>query len=331
MQKIIILRTGAFASALAQVLADNKNEVLMYGIEKSEVDDINNNHQNSKYFQEIRLNENIVATNDLKQALCDAKVIVFAVPSLVLPSVCQQINELVTYPVHFINIAKGFDPNSGERLSLTIRKNLNPDIIEDLSGLYGPSIAIEIVQRFSTQVTAVSENLLYAKKVQQYFNSENFSVMITNDFIGVECASALKNVVAIISGMLKGQNASDNTVASFITIGLNEAIKFSNKMGGKLETFLTPAGIGDLILTAMSPKSRNYQFGYEIGKTNDPETVIKQLQKTVEGFGTCRLVNEQMLKLKLNLPLFALLYKILYLYENPQIVINDFLKHFPIE
>lgn len=331
MQKIIILGTGAFASALAQVLADNKNEVLMYGIEKSEVDDINNNHQNSKYFQEIRLNENIVATNDLKQALCDAKVIVFAVPSQGLPSVCQQINELVTYPVHFINIAKGFEPNTGERLSLTIRKNLNPDIIEDLLGLYGPSIAIEIVQRFPTQVTAVSENLLYAKKVQQYFNSENFSVTITNDFIGVECASALKNVVAIISGMLKGQNASDNTVASFITIGLNEAIKFSNKMGGKTETFLTPAGIGDLILTAMSPKSRNYQFGYEIGKTNDPETVIKKLQKTVEGFGTCKLVNEQMSKLKLNLPLFALLYKILYLYENPQIVINNFLKHFPIE
>jgi glycerol-3-phosphate dehydrogenase (NAD(P)+) len=170
--------------------------------------------------------------------------------------------------------------------------------------------------------------------MQKKFNnifSENFSVTITNDFIGVECASALKNVVAIISGMLKGQNASDNTVASFITIGLNEAIKFSNKMGGKSETFLKPAGIGDLILTAMSPKSRNYQFGYEIGKTNDPETFIKQLQKTVEGFGTCRLVNEQMPKLKLNLPLFALLYKILYLYENPQIVINNFLKHFPIE
>lgn len=330
MSKIVILGTGAFASAMAQVLTDNNHKVLMYGIDRSEIDDINNNHQNQKYFQDLPLNKSIKATSDLATAISGATVIIFAVPSAALPQLCQNLNQLITKPCHFINIAKGFDPKTGDRLSIMIRKSLNSKIIANLSGLYGPSLASEIVLRTPTQVSAVSKDLKFAREIQKFFNNKNFSVVLSDDIISVECISALKNVIAIISGMLRGQNASDNTVASFITIGLNEAVKYSLANGGKIATFLSPAGIGDLILTSMSPKSRNYHFGYEIGKTNDPQKIIAASLKTVEGYGTCKLIIEQAVKQDIKLPLFLALYRILYHYDDPKLTMQEFFSNLEI-
>lgn len=164
--------------------------------------------------------------------------------------------------------------------------------------LIGPSHAEEVVIRLLTAVCAVSLNQEDAKVIQELFSNNYLRVYTGNDEIGSEVGVALKNALAVASGVLSGLGYGDNTRAALMTRGLAEMIRFGVAMGGKAETFIGLTGIGDLIVTCSSRHSRNFQAGYEIGKANDAQAFWKYNKKTVEGVRTAKVVHELAAKME---------------------------------
>ena len=320
---ITIIGTGAYGTVLANVLTDNDHQVIMYGIDETEIADINNNHLNSKFFGDLKINQEIRATNNLHEALEDAEYIILSVPVVALKTVIAKINTTLTKPVVFINVAKGLDPDTHEVLSKSIPTLIKPELLIAYGGLYGPSIAKEVLLRKPTCIMAVSENLAVAQAIRELFHNEYFVTFADQDVIGAEYGVALKNAVAIASGIFNGLHSSDNTKASLITMGLNEIKIFALKKGARIETFLNFAGLADLILTATSVKSRNYSLGLEIAQADDAKSVLATHTKTVEGVLTCKTIYLEAEKHHLKLPLFNGLYDILYNNKRPSAIINS--------
>lgn len=318
--KVRIIGTGSWATALAQVLVDNRQDVLLYGISQDEIDDINNNHRNDKFF-DVDIAEGIKASNDLN-IINDADIILLATPVKAIEGVMNQILEILDHPVYFINVSKGFHPETFERLSVFI-KRMAKDKCLDVISLIGPSHAEEVIQRLLTTVNSVCENEEVAAKVQELFANQYFRVYRNTDVVGAEIAAACKNIFAIASGVLQGLNQGDNARAALMTRGLFEMTRFGLFFGGKESTFLGLNGVGDLIVTCSSYHSRNFQAGLIIGKDDDATMFLKNNQKTTEGVLTTKVVYELAMKYNINMPITAEVYKVLYEHKKPSSAIND--------
>ncbi|MEG0313829.1 MAG: NAD(P)H-dependent glycerol-3-phosphate dehydrogenase [Erysipelotrichaceae bacterium] len=320
--KAVIVGSGSWGTGIAQVLADNKQDVTIWGIDKDELNDIKVNHQNAKYFPDVKLNENIKVSSDLEVA-SDADVVVLSVPTIAIEDVCKSLNKVVKHKIIIVNTSKGFHPITNERMSCVIRDTMDENKLSSVVSLIGPSHAEEVVLRMLTTICAVSLNDEDAKFVQSNFSNDYLRVYTGNDEIGSEVGVAIKNAIAVASGTLAGLGYGDNTKAALITRGLKEMITFGMAMGGKFETFMGLTGIGDLIVTCTSVHSRNFQAGYEIGKHNDAQYFWDNNSKTVEGVRTSKVVHELAINMKLDLPIINEIYKVLYENKKPSISAND--------
>ena len=322
--KVRVIGSGSWATALAQVLADNGQDVKVYGIAQDEVDDINNNHKNSKYFGDVDINPNLVASTDIN-IVKDADIVLLGVPTFALESVCLQIKELIDHKVYVINVAKGFHPVTKQRLSIVIKELLGDKLIDVIS-LIGPSHAEEVIRRLLTIVNSVCENEESAKIIQELFANDYFRVYTNTDVVGAEIAAATKNVMAIASGVLTGINQGDNARAALMTRGLYEITRFGLYFGGKKETFLGLNGVGDLIVTCSSLHSRNFQAGLAIGKANGAKEFLANNTKTTEGVNTTRVVYEMAKENGIEMPITDQIYQVLFEEKSPKDAIIDLMK-----
>jgi glycerol-3-phosphate dehydrogenase (NAD(P)+) len=283
MSRIGIIGAGSWGLALANVLSDNQHDVMVYTREVADRDIINHTHNHPLFFSEdVTLNSSIKVTCNLKD-LDDCSTIVLSVPSVAIEDVCIHINDVFSTPKIFVNTAKGFNPRNYQLLTDTILSTLLPTLMIDLVSLIGPSHAEEVVVRLLTSVNVVGENDETLVEVQKIFSNSYFRVYRNHDVIGAQLGVATKNVIALASGMLSGFGLADNARAALITRGLAEMSRLGLAMGGQLETFLGLCGVGDLVVTATSTHSRNFQAGYRIGKDNEAATFLATNQKTVEG------------------------------------------------
>ena len=313
--RLRILGTGSWGSALAQVVADNGHDVMMWGIDASEVNDIENNHHNSKYF-EVEMNHDVHATQDIN-CVKDADVILIAVPVMALESVVEQIAPLLDHSVTFINVAKGFHPVTHERLSVVMERIIPSSMRKAIVSLIGPSHAEEVILRMLTSVNAVSDNEQQAQMIQELFSNSYFRVYRNTDVIGAEIGVALKNVMAIASGILEGVGQGDNARAALMTRGLAEMTRYGVAHGGKAETYLGLDGVGDLIVTCTSMHSRNFTAGLQIGKDGSAENFWKENKRTVEGVAACKVVYEQAKAEGIEMPIVNEVYAVLYEGKSP--------------
>lgn len=321
--KITIFGTGTWGTALAQVLSDNNHDPLLYGIIKEQVDDINLNHRNTFFFGEnVLLAPSIKATDDFQKALDYSEIYLLAVPSVALKDVLAKINANITKKVLIINTAKGFDPETGSRLSELVRKIIATDKLEGVVSLIGPSHAEEVVIRLLTVITATSTDLTLAERVQTLFATQYFRVYTQDDEIGAELGVSYKNAIAIASGILAGLGYGDNARAALITRGLAEMVRFGTAFGGREKTYLGLTGLGDLIVTCNSVHSRNFQAGFTIGKTGDAFNFLKTNTKTVEGIRTIKVIYEQAKKQKIDVPIINALYEVLYNNKVPREIVQ---------
>jgi len=322
--KTVILGSGSWGTALANVLADNDREVTIWGINKKEVDDININHQNSNFFEGITLNKKVKATLDFN-IVKDADVVLLAVPSSVISDVCERLYNTIDKKIIIINVAKGFHPQTNERLSVTI-KNVMKDKLEAAVSLIGPSHAEEVILGLLTSINSVSDNLEAAEKVQNLFSNNYFRVYTNDDVLGAEIGVALKNIMAIASGIIEGLNQGDNARAALMTRGLAEISRFGIKLGARPETFLGLCGVGDLIVTCTSVHSRNFQAGLKIGEANNAKEFIENNNKTVEGIKACKSVYEQAKKLNVSMPITEQVYYVLFENKLPSLAMEDLMQ-----
>ncbi len=320
--KVFVVGSGSWGTALANVLADNGNEVVIYGRNEEVVNEINNEHTNKKYFEDIKLNSTITATTDLSVAE-DFEVILLSVVSSVCTDLAIKIDQYLKTPKIFINVAKGFHPATHERLSEMIIKSVRNDHLAAYYALIGPSHAEEVVARKLTTINIVGENEEIAKKLQEVFSNEYFRVYRNDDLIGCEYAAGLKNVIALASGMLYGLGLGDNAKASLMTRGLAEMTRFGMAMGGKLESFIGLCGMGDLIVTCTSKFSRNWQAGYMIGKDDSAENFWNVNKSTVEGINACRIIKEEAEKLNISMPITNKVYAVLFDNTKPSTAVVE--------
>lgn len=320
--KIVVIGSGSWGTALAQVLADNKEEVIIYGIEKSEIDDINLNHENSKYFEGVELNPNLKATDDIT-VVKDADIVLLAVPTFAIEGICLQIDPYLKNNIIVVNVSKGFHPETSERMSEVIRRCISKEHLSSVVSLIGPSHAEEVVIRLLTTIDAVSLKEEDAQVIQRTFSNNYLRIYTGDDEIGSELGVAIKNVMAIASGILSGLGYQDNTRAALITRGLQEMIRYGVFFGGKQQTFMGLTGIGDLIVTCTSIHSRNFEAGYQIGKENDVTNFLKYNKKTVEGVRTAKIVHKVAKENNIDMPICEEVYQILFEGKEPKTCAND--------
>lgn len=324
MAHIAVLGTGSWATALSRILVDNGHTMMMYGIEAGQVNDINNNHCNSQFFQDVILEESIRASTNLEEVLEGAEYLLITVPTHVVKAMLEQVKPLLKQKVTIINASKGFDLGTNMRMSNTIRSVLDETYIHPVVSLIGPSHAEEVVLRMLTVVCAVSLEKEYAIDVQNLFSNNYFRVYSLDDEVGAEYGVAIKNVIAVAAGVITGLGYGDNTKAALITRGLAEMVRYGMKKGGKLETYLGLTGVGDLIVTCSSVHSRNFQAGLEIGRTNDAKEFMKNNTKTCEGIRTCKVIHEDAKRFEdIEIPIINAIYRVLYEEQTPEKVIAD--------
>lgn len=320
--KTVVIGSGSWGTALAQVLADNKEDVVVYGVVEEEVDDINNNHKNSKYFPETKLNPELKATTDFN-VVKDADIVVLAVPTTAIESVAKKTSETLEKKAIVVNLAKGFNPETNERMSEVIRRVIPEEKLSSVVSLIGPSHAEEVVERMLTSIDAVSQNEEDAKTIQDTFSNDYLRIYTGDDEVGSELGAAAKNVMAIASGIISGLGYGDNTRAALMTRGLQEMIRFGMHFGANPQTFIGLTGIGDLIVTCSSQNSRNFQAGYQIGKENDVKHFLETNTKTTEGVKAAKIVHDIAKKENIDMPICEEVYQILYEGKQPDSCAKD--------
>lgn len=321
--KIGFIGSGAWGSALANVVSDNNHDTVIYGINKNEIDDINVNHKNSKFFNDVLLNEKIKGTLDLNDAVSGSDIIVIAVPSYQIRNVLKQIEDKIDSKPIIVNVSKGFDSVTHKSLSVVIRENVDNNKIKGVVTLIGPSYASEVATRLYTAISAVSKNKECASIVQEVFSNNYFRVYTNDDEVGAEIGAGIKNVIAIASGILQGLGYKDNSRATLITRGLAEITRYGLAHGANQKTFLGLTGIGDLFLTCSSLTSRNFSSGVEIGKADGAEEFLKNNTKTVEGIYACKIIHDSALELGIDMPITNAVYDVVYNNKKPSEIIVE--------
>jgi glycerol-3-phosphate dehydrogenase (NAD(P)+) len=317
-KNITVIGTGAYGTVLANVLADSGHNVVMYGIEEQQVDDLNLRHENTTFFKDLKINEKIKATLDLQVALENSQYLVLGVPTKAIKPTLIKIKELLKTDVVVINTAKGIDEQNLDLLSKMIVNEMqdNPHF-KGYTALYGPSVAIEIIHRKPAIVNVAGHNEDLVKAVCSLFQTEYFFAKPSDDLIGCELSAALKNVIAILGGMLYEMQLGDNAHATLLTIGLNEIYQVAKHFGAKVETFLNFATMGDLVLTGSSTKSRNFTFGRKIIEFNSAKKAKEAYNLTVEGALSAKTAFAICEKNQINSRLFKIAYDIIWLDKNP--------------
>ncbi len=320
MKNITIIGTGAYGTALANVLSENGHNIKMIGVEKNQVDDINLNHRNTAFFPTHKINPKIRAYTDWVIGMENCEIIVICVPSQYLVSICENINKYCKNKVGIVNATKGFDVKTGDLPNVILNEKIFSKNIAFLGGIYGPSIASEVLDKKNIHIAAAGINLYAAKQIKKIFNNSYFKVFESTDINVIEYSCILKNPLAIMSGMVYAVFGSMSTTASLIAIGINEIkkiIMIATKKSFKDINMNIPS-LADIILTTTSEKSRNFQLGFKIGKANNASKVLRESNaNTVEGLVTCKIIYELIGTNNDDLLVINSLYDIIYNNKKP--------------
>lgn len=312
MSKVAVFGMGSFGTALANVLAQNGHEVLMWGKNKQSIEEINTYHTNSRYLNEAKLDETIKATSDLEEAVNFSDTYLIALPTKAIREVVKQIDEKLTSKKVFIHVAKGIENSTFERVSEMIEDSVAPEHNGGVAVLSGPSHAEEVVIQQPTTVAASSKDPEISKLTQDLFMNEYLRVYTNNDLVGVELGGALKNIIAVASGIVAGMGFGDNAKAALMTRGLAEISRLGEALGADPMTFLGLGGIGDLIVTCTSTHSRNYTLGYEIGQGKTVDEALSEMNMVAEGFYTTESVYNLAKEKHIDMPITSALYGVLF-------------------
>lgn len=312
MTKITVFGRGSFGTALANVLAENGHSVLMWGKNENTVDEINQSHQNKRYLKDVTLNETIKATSQLEQAVNFSDIFLIALPTKAIRNVVTEIDQHIKTKKTFIHVAKGIENETFKRVSEMIEDSVSKNHKNGVGVLSGPSHAEEVVIKQPTTVAASSKDEHISKLIQDLFMNDYLRVYTNNDLIGVELGGALKNIIAVASGIVAGMGYGDNAKAALMTRGLAEISRLGEKLGADPMTFLGLGGIGDLIVTCTSTHSRNYTLGYKLGKGKTTEEALNEMNMVVEGIYTTNSVYHLAKSQNVDMPITNALYKVLF-------------------
>lgn len=280
MLRCAVVGGGAWGTAIADRLARNGHDTLLWAREDDVVRTINSDHVNARFLAGAELGHTLRATSNMEHALHGADVVIYAAPSHVLRPVVAAGRGMIS-----ANAVLGVATKGIERDTLM----LMTDVVESeapnfpVVALSGPSFAAEVAAGQPTAIVSACSNIAAAHRVQYACSSPAFRVYTTDDVIGVELGGALKNVMAVATGMLEGLGLGYNPRAALITRGLAEMTRLGVALGARAETFAGLAGLGDLVLTCTGALSRNRAVGVAIGQGQTLDQALAGKESVAEG------------------------------------------------
>ena len=308
-KKIGILGSGSWGTVLADIAANNGNEVMIWSRNTSTADEINKRHTNKKYSGSKKLHKNIKATTNQKDVLSLSHVIV-CIPSSTVRSFFKKNKKHISSKTSFLIASKGLEKKTFNSMSEILNEELCTE--SNISVLSGPNLASEIIEGMAAACVIAAKNKKTGKSFSNILDTPSFKVFLNDDVKGVELAGALKNIYAIVSGLSDGLGNKKNTKAMILTRSLVEMSHLFESLKLKKLTLLGLAGVGDLFATASSEKSRNYSFGYLLGKGKTREEAKKIINQVIEGEKTLKIVYEKVSTLELDMPIVEKLYNIVF-------------------
>ncbi len=288
---VVVVGCGSWGTAFSRLLADRGHDVTLACRDSEQARAIRETGRNPRYRPEVDLSD-VAAVPDDEASVEDAELVVLAIPSKAFADVARSLPG--TSPV--LSLSKGLDPATGNRLSTLVSRR-------PVAVLSGPNISEEIAAGLPTAAVIASEDEVLAETLQHAINSVVFRVYVNPDVTGVELCAAAKNVIALAAGGVDGLGLGDNAKAALITRGLVEMARLGEACGGRPETFSGLAGMGDLIVTCESPRSRNRRAGELIARGASPDEAIADIGQTVEGLTTAPVLRDLSHRLGIELPI----------------------------
>lgn len=307
-----VVGAGGWGTALAVLLADKGCRVSFWMRSQDVYRKIILKRVNEDYLPGVRLGETIRPTVELEEALRGKELVIFAVPSHGLRAVAAAAAPYLPPRAVIVNAAKGLEDPRRLRLSQVLREELPETLHGRIAVISGPNHAEEVSRGLPSATVAASMVAETARQVQEMLMTPYFRVYTNPDLVGVELGGALKNVYAIMAGMAAALGMGENTRSMLITRALAEMTRFAVSLGANPMTFLGLAGVGDLIATCSSAKSRNYQVGMALGEGLSLEQAVERLGETAEGVYTIGVLKQKAEELDVYMPLVSALYAILF-------------------
>ena len=307
---VAVLGAGAWGTAFATLLAENGHTVRLWCHEADVASEINSAHENTFYLPGTKLNENIVATTSLQEALADARWVFEVIPVKFLRGVLQQAKPYVRDDHVWVLLSKGVEQETLLLPTAILDDVLGKDV--EQATLSGPNFAKDLIEQIPTATTIAARDCKIGEELQQLLANSFFRPYLSLDIVGVQIGGAIKNVLALAIGIAKGAGCKDNTIAYLLTRGLREMAELAKHFGGKEETIYGLSGLGDLVLTSMGEHGRNMRVGMLVGQGRSLSDVLAETGIVAEGVNTVQSLQQIIAKDGLDLPICSGTYDILF-------------------
>ena len=322
-KKIAILGAGSWGTALALLAARNGCQTLLWGHNLEHIAALSQDRQNKRYLPDHPFPVNLTVTANLAEVVAFSHVLLICVPSHAFKKTLIKLKPYVSSEIKIAWASKGFNPDDGSLLHEIVAETFSAQTSAAI--LSGPTFAHEVAANLPTAITIASAQPYFAKQLSGILHSGLFRIYTSSDVIGVEVGGAVKNVLAIAAGIADGLGFGANTRAALITRGLNEIIRLGVKLGGKQETFMGLAGLGDLILTCTDNQSRNRRFGLALGLGKDRAAAIQAIGQEIEGISAAKETYLLAKKYAIDMPITEQTYKVLYEGLAPRTAVQNLL------
>ena len=322
-KKVAVLGGGSFGTVLANLAASNGYKVSLWVRDAEQALRINSEGANTSYHPELKLSDNIQATEDLNAVMRDASIIFIATPSIIFEQIMNRISGLIDNKAYVISCTKGILENPFRSMTDIIQNKIKNDV----GVLSGPNLAKEIAQNKIAGTVIASNNEDLIKLVKDTLSSKTFKIFSSNDIQGVELGGALKNIYAIICGLADSLEVGENALGLILTRSMAEMSRFAVAKGANPVTFLGLSGMGDLVATCTSTLSRNYQLGHNLGTGMGLDDAKDNVGQVAEGIRTLEVIRNESISLDLKMPLIESLYNIIYKNSSPDSLISDLINN----
>lgn len=309
LEKVAVLGGGSFGTIIANMVAENGYRVSHWMRDEQRVEEIRTRRENSRYLPGYHLADALEPTTDIQQALTGAQLVFVSIPSHSFRAVIRQAAAYLTPEQMIVSTTKGIEADTFSLMSEILRDELPQGRIGVVSG---PNLAKEVAQRQLTATVIASEDAELREAVQKVLHSAYFRVYASSDTYGVELGGTLKNIYAIAAGLSAAMGMGENTKSMLMTRSLAEMSRFAVCLGANPMTFIGLAGVGDLIVTCMSPLSRNYRVGYALGEGKTLDQAVAALGQVAEGVNTLKQVKVKAQEMQIYMPLVWGLYEVVF-------------------
>ena len=318
MNRIAIIGAGSWGTALAIMAARAGHEVRLWARDVRVAASINDDRVNPRYLSSIEIPDRVFATSFVDEALRNAELVLLATPSHATRSLLLAMKSMLEKSSAVVNVAKGIETDSCKRISEVVNDVLGEEYFQRFVCLSGPSFAREVVENHPTAIVAASLDETAAQQVQEMLSVGNLRIYTNHDVVGTELGGSVKNVMAIAAGMTVGLGYGANSLAALITRGLAEITRLTLRCGGKLETLMGLAGLGDLVLTCTGSLSRNRFVGEELGKGKTLDQITSGMNEVAEGIKTSRAVKHLAESANIEMPITNEVCAVLYEGKSPR-------------